>query len=240
MTVRFLEAGDAALVVEFGERIDRELNDRVLRLSALLRASVTPGVLETVPTYRSLMVLYDPLVTNRPRLTSKIESLLEDRGSTTAPRKLWHIPVCYAQAHAPDLDEVAQRTGLTSDEVIRRHRATRFHVYMIGFVPGFAYMGDLPDALVLPRRTDPRVQVPAGSLAIAMNMTAIYPVASPGGWHLIGATPIRLFDVRWPQPSLLNPGDAVQFESVTSAEFAQIAAAVDREEYDVPSEQIAV
>jgi inhibitor of KinA len=193
---------------------------------------------ETVPTYRSLTVLYDPLVTDRASLTTTIRALLDDRGAEPKPGKLWHIPACYAHSHAPDLKEVAQRTALTPEDVIRLHSATCFHVYMIGFAPGFAYMGDLPASLVLPRRTDPRVQVPAGSVAIATNMTAIYPVASPGGWHLIGATPIRLFDVRWSRPSLLSAGDAVRFEAVTPEEFANIAASIAREEYVVRCEQI--
>jgi inhibitor of KinA len=241
MNVRFLISGDTALVVEFGDRIDRALSDRVLRLSALLCGSNMPGIVETVPTFRSLMVLYDPLITDSGSLTSAIRNLL-DRDSVAAKTqsKLWRIPACYVASHAPDLAEVAQRTGLAAQEVIQRHVETCFHVYMIGFVPGFAYMGDLPEPLVLPRRTDPRVKVPAGSIAIATNMTAIYPVESPGGWHLIGATPIRLFDMRSAKPALLSPGDKVRFEPITPPEFDQIRAAVAAESYQVPCEQIAV
>ncbi|HEV7394726.1 MAG TPA: 5-oxoprolinase subunit PxpB [Burkholderiales bacterium] len=241
MNVRFLISGDTALVVEFGDRIDRALNDRVLRLSALLRASSTPGIVETVPTFRSLMVLFDPLLTDSASLTSAIRDLLDHDGAAARTRaKLWRIPACYATSHAPDLAEVAQRTGLTAQDVIRRHVETCFHVYMIGFVPGFPYMGDLPEPLVLPRRTDPRVKVPAGSIAIATNMTAIYPVESPGGWHLIGATPIRLFDdMRSAQPALLSPGDKVRFESITAAEFDEIRAAVAADAYQVACEQVA-
>jgi inhibitor of KinA len=239
--VRFLVSGDTALVVEFGDRIDRELNDRVLRLSALLRASSPPGIVETVPTFRSLMVLYDPLLTDSASLTSAISKLLDpEGGSATTQSKLWRIPACYAPSHAPDLPEVAQRTGLAAQDVIQRHVETCFHVYMIGFVPGFPYMGDLPEPLVLPRRTDPRVKVPAGSIAIATNMTAIYPVESPGGWHLIGATPIRLFDdMRSAQPALLSPGDKVCFEPITPAEFDEIRAAIAAGSYEVACQQIA-
>jgi KipI family sensor histidine kinase inhibitor len=123
---------------------------------------------------------------------------------------------------------------------VQRHSSTVFHVYMLGFVPGFPYMGDLPDALVLPRRTDPRVKVPAGSIAIAAGQTAIYPIESPGGWHLIGATPVRLFDVRLPQPALLAPGDKVQFTRVSRAEIDDIRAAVNADAYHVACETVSV
>lgn len=239
MNVRFLPAGDTALVVEFGDHIDRELNDRVLRLSALVRASNMPGVVETVPTFRSLMVHYDPLAADSASLIAAIEKLLDSRRSETKPRKLWRVPACYALSHAPDLEEVAQRTGLSVEEVVRLHSGTRFHIYMIGFVPGYPYMGDLPAALALPRRVDPRIRVAAGSIAIAANMTAIYPLESPGGWHLIGATPIRLFDLRRPRPALLSPGDAVRFEPVTVREFDAVRTAVAADAYRVPCETMA-
>ena len=239
MNVRFLAAGDTAVIVEFGERIDRLVSDRVLRLSTLVRAANLPGVIETVPTFRSLMVHYDPLATDGASLTVVIENLLDSGRGEAQPVKLWRIPACYAASHAPDLAEVAQRTGLSTAEVVGLHSSARFHIYMIGFVPGYPYMGDLPAPLVLPRRADPRVRVPAGSIAIATNMTAIYPLESPGGWHLIGATPIRLFDLRRPRPALLSPGDAVRFEPIAVSEFDSIRAAIAADAYQVPCETIA-
>ncbi len=239
MNVRFLPAGDTAVIVQFGDRIDRGVNERVLRLSAQVRAANLAGVVETVPTFRSLLVHYDPLATDSASLTVAIENLLDDSRGEAQPVKLWRIPACYAASHAPDLEEVAQRTGLSTAEIVRLHGSTRYHVYMIGFVPGFPYMGDLPAPLTLPRRADPRVRVSAGSIAIATNMTAIYPLESPGGWHLIGATPIRLFDLRRPRPALLSPGDAVRFEPITVPEFDAIRAAVTADAYQVPSEMIA-
>ena len=238
MNARFLSAGDTAVVVEFGDRIDRVLSERVLRLSGQVRAANLPGVVETVPTFRSLMVHYDPLATDGAGLIAALKNLLDSSHSQTARIKLWRIPACYALSHASDLAEVAQRTNLGTEEIAGLHGATRFHVYMIGFVPGFPYMGDLPEALVLPRRADPRIRVPPGSIAIATNMTAIYPLESPGGWHLIGATPIRLFDPRSPRPALLSPGDAVQFEPITAREFDTIRAAVAADAYQVPCETI--
>ncbi len=237
--MRFLAAGDTAVVVEFGERIDRVVSDRVLRLSALVRAANLPGVVETVPTVRSLMVHYDPLATTGANLNAALENLLDSSRCEAQPVKLWRIPACYAASHAPDLAEVAQRTGLSAAEVVRLHSGTRFHIYMIGFVPGFPYMGDLPEPLVLPRRADPRIRVPAGSIAIATNMTGIYPLESPGGWHLIGATPIRLFDLRRPRPALFSAGDAVRFEPIAVSEFDAIRAAVAADAYHVPCETIA-
>jgi KipI family sensor histidine kinase inhibitor len=122
--------------------------------------------------------------------------------------------------------------------VVRLHSGTSFHVYMIGFVPGYPYMGDLPPSLVLPRRPDPRIRVPAGSIAIASSMTAIYPLESPGGWHLIGTTPIRLFDARWPRPALLCPGDSVCFEPVSAREFEVIRKESEAGTYQVPHEEM--
>jgi len=222
MDVRFLCAGDTAMVVEFGERIDRALSDRVLRLGAKLRLAQLPGLIETVPTYRSLMIHYDPVLTDHASLKARVAALLEDESAATAQARLWRIPACYESAHAADLPEVAQRAGLAESEVVRLHTETLFHVYMIGFVPGYPYMGDLPQALVLPRRADPRTRVPAGSIAIASTMTAIYPLESPGGWHLIGATPIRLFDPRAARPALFSPGDKLRFEPIGVAEFEEI------------------
>ena len=238
MNVRFLSAGDRALVVEFGDRIDRALNAEVLRLDTSLRSSGLVGVVETVPTFRSLMVHYDPLVTTRANLERAIASLLDRKPGSRSTGTLWRVPVCYDGEFAPDLAEVAHLTGLSPGEVIALHSGTRYHVYMLGFLPGFPYMGDLPPRLALPRRADPRVRVPAGSIAIATTLTAIYPYESPGGWHLIGATPIRLFDPERAQPALFAPGDTVQCEPVDPLAFASIKKAVDGGSYQVTAASI--
>ena len=238
MNVRFLSAGDRALVVEFGDRIDRALNAEVLRLDTSLRSSELAGVVETVPTFRSLMVHYDPLVTTRANLERAIASLLDRKPGSRSTGTLWRVPVCYDGEFAPDLAEVAHLTGLSPGEVIALHSGTRYHVYMLGFLPGFPYMGDLPPRLALPRRADPRVRVLAGSIAIATTLTAIYPYESPGGWHLIGATPIRLFDPERAQPALFAPGDTVQCEPVDPLAFASIKKAVDGGSYQVTAASI--
>ncbi len=226
MRVRFLSVGDRAFAVEFGDRIDRALSSAVLRLDAVIRAERPRGVVETVPTFRSLLVHYDPLAASRAELEGIIERLLDRDEDLPRPGRQWRIPVCYAGEFAPDLPEVARLTGLSPEEVAALHSGARYHVYMLGFLPGFPYLGDLPATLALPRRADPRVRVPAGSIAIATSLTAIYPYESPGGWHLIGATPIRLFDPARTPPALLMPGDAVLFEPIDADAFAAIRGAV--------------
>ena len=233
---RFLPSGDTALVVEFGDRIDRGLNAAVIGLAERIRAADLGGVTETVPTFRSLLVHFDPLATSAERLTEQISGLIEGNAAAPASGRLWRIPVCHDADFAPDLAEVAAKAGLTPDEAIARHGAERYHVYMIGFVPGFPYLGDLPEALQLPRRENPRVKVPAGSVAIAAGMTAVYPYESPGGWHLIGRTPAPLFDSRAEPPALLRPGDAVLFEPIPKAEFERIARAVENDDYTLTPE----
>ena len=222
--VRFLSCGDTALVVEFGRTVDRALNDRVLGLDAQVRKANLPGVIETVPTFRSLMVHYDPMATAAAELERTIRVLLGRVGAVERRARLWRVPVCYEGDYAPDLADVAARTGLDPAEVVRLHTSVRFHVYMLGFLPGFPYLGDLPEGLVLPRRKDPRLRVPAGSVAIAMNLTAIYAHESPGGWHLVGRTPVRFFDAAKKRASVLAAGDAVIFEPITKTEFARLAA----------------
>ena len=236
--VRFLSAGDRALVVEFGDRVDRKLSEDVLRLNATVRSRALEGVIETVPTFRSLMIHFDPLVITRGRLELSIEGLLGDDSGSQIDTRFWHIPVCYEGELAPDLVEVAQLTGLTPSDVVAMHSGTIYHVYMLGFLPGFPYLGDLPAELSLPRRADPRVRVPPGSIAIATSLSAIYPYESPGGWHLIGTTPLRLFDLDHPKPALLAPGDAVLFQAVDRTHYDRIRHAVENRSYKVKSEPI--
>ena len=239
MPVRFLSVGDRALVVEFGDAVDRGLSREVLRLDRVLHVAPPTGVVETVPTFRSLMVHYDPLSTSRADLERVITGLLDRDEGADAGARLWRIPVCYEAEFAPDLAEVTRLTGLAPGDVVALHSGTRYHVYMLGFLPGFPYLGDLPAELALPRRADPRVRVPAGSIAIATTLTAVYPYQSPGGWHLIGATPIRLFDPARTPPALLAAGDEVQFEPIGAEAFAGIRGAVARGGYAIDSEPIA-
>ena len=221
---RLLTAGDTALVVEFGDRIDRRVNQKVLALARRVAEARIDGIIETVPTFRSLMIYYEPLVLGRDSLAAHIDDIMM-RGLRVVEGagRAWHIPVCYDERLAPDLLEVAAATRLDPDEIVARHSAVTYHVYMLGFLPGQAYMGDLPADLCLPRRETPRLRIPAGSLAIAMNMTCIFPLETPCGWHLIGRSPIPLWDNGG---ALLAPGDRVSFDPVSVEQYEDLAADV--------------
>ena len=219
---RFLLAGDSGIVVEFGNTVDRALSARVLLLRQALEAARPEGVTDLIPTFRSLLVQYDPLQADPLRLIDEIAALLGAAGAAEAPGRLWQLPSCYDEEFAPDLADVAQRTGMKPAEVVELHAAQEYLVYFLGFLPGCALMGDLPAALELPRRTEPRVRVPAGSVAIAMKLTIVYPLVSPGGWHLIGNCPVRLFQAQLDRPNLLSPGDRVRFRPVSPREHAEI------------------
>ena len=222
MKVCFLSAGDRALVVEFGDRVNRTLSERVLRLDAMIRSNPPVGTVETVPSFRSLAIYYDPLLTSQGELRRAIAPLLDLGDDPRAGARLWHVPVCYEGEFGPDLAEVARLTGSTPHDVVALHSGTRFHVYMLGFLPGQAYMGDLPVELVLPRRESPRLRVAAGSLAIATTMTCIFPLETPCGWHVIGRSPVALWE-NGPSPrALLAPGDKVTFTPVSLREYEDL------------------
>jgi inhibitor of KinA len=221
---KVLPAGDTALVVEFGEGIDRELSTRVLALARRLDEVRLEGVIETVPTFRSLLVHYDPFVLPAATLASRMTELVDDLQIATQAIRLWRLPACYDAGFALDLGDVAARAGLSPAQVIERHSAITYHVYMLGFLPGQAYMGDLPPELALRRRDTPRGRIPAGSLAIATSMTCIFPLETPCGWHIIGRSPVPLWR-RGPLTSaLLAPGDKVCFTPVSLREYEELAA----------------
>lgn len=216
---RVLPAGDTALVVEFGTSIDRRLSAWVLALARRLDEIGLDGVVETVPTFRSLMVHYEPLVLPAAALVARIVELMQGLTIAEERGRLWRLPACYDASLGPDLDSVAARTGLTASQVVERHSAITYHVYMLGFLPGQAYMGDLPAELALARREVPRQKIPAGSLAIAMSVTCIFPLETPCGWHLIGRSPVPLWGGAPNRDALLAPGDKVTFVPVSLREY---------------------
>ncbi len=221
---RFLVAGDTALVVELGDTITRAISDRVLALAEAITTRAIAGVVELVPTFRSLMIHYDPLVLEAETLEAAVRPLLAGLSVAPLRGRLWTLPCCYGGEFGPDLDEVASRTGHTPEEVVAIHAATTYHVYALGFLPGYPYMGDVPEALSLPRRESPRVKVPRGSVCIALRMAGIYSLESPGGWHLLGRTAVRLFDPRQEEAVLLAPGDRVRFSPVPREEHDRLEA----------------
>jgi inhibitor of KinA len=219
---RVLPAGDTALAVEFGDGIDRRLSAWVLALARRIDEQQLIGIIETVPTFRSLMVYFDPLVLPAASLLSHIGEMMQNLELSERPGHTWSLPVCYDTTLAPDLDDVAARTGLSPRQVIERHSAVTYHVYMLGFLPGQAYMGDVPAELALQRRATPRLKVPSGSLAIATTMTCIFPLETPCGWHVIGRSPVALWETR-PRPrALLAPGDEVTLRPVSLREYEEL------------------
>jgi KipI family sensor histidine kinase inhibitor len=230
--IRFLPCGDTALAVELGDRVDRRVSALVLALASRVKAAGLAGIVEIVPTFRSLMIHYDPLTMPQSELTARLTPLLSGLDAGDSPGRLWRLPVCYHESLAPDLAEVAARTGLSPTEVVERHSGVTYHVYMVGFLPGYPYLGDLPPELALPRRDNPRTAVPAGSVAIATTLTAVYALESPGGWHLIGRTPLWMFDQRREQPVFLAPGDSLSFQRIDRKSFDRIAREVEAGTFD--------
>ena len=217
--------GDRALIVEFGERIDTVVSSQIAALAQQLRDSKPIGVLDIVPAYATLALHYDPSAVGAG--PSPYETLCEiiarwlRMQSTATPEtgRQIDIPACYGGAFGPDLDALADAVGLSSGEVIALHTGSTYHVHMLGFVPGFAYLGGLDARIAMPRRETPRAHVPAGSVAIAGQQTGIYPLDTPGGWHIIGRTPLQLFKPDSSPPSLLNAGDQVRFVQISPVEF---------------------
>jgi len=232
-------SSDTAIIVEFGDKVDRNLSSLVLSAATILSNSKLPGVIEVIPTFRSLMVQYDPLVTTATRVIARITPLMGTTVDDPALVRKWSIPVCYEEEYAADITDVASATGQTVEQVVKLHSDVLYHVYMLGFLPGLPYLGDLAKALHLPRRTNPRTRVPKGSISIATSLTTIYPFESPGGWHLIGTTPVELFDVNNTPPALFTPGDQLKFVAVSKLEFIAISNQISAGKYNLEPEEIA-
>jgi KipI family sensor histidine kinase inhibitor len=215
---RILPCGDAALAVEFGSAIDPALNARVLSLDARLAGAVA-GIVETVPTYRSLLVHYDPLTTSYGALAVAIDVLARDLPDTLTEGRVWRVPVVYGGPFGIDLEDVAARHGLTTAQIVERHAAPTYQVYMLGFVPGYAYLGGLDATLATPRREVPRAVMPAGSISIGGIQAAIASIEAPSGWHLLGRTPVRNFMPDREPNFLIGAGDRVRFEPIDASRF---------------------
>jgi inhibitor of KinA len=223
--------GDCALTIDFGNRISEELNKKVIALFNLLQQHPVPGIVEAVPAYSSLTFFYDPVALLKniqpgksvfDRMRKKVEELLEKTTSaSTEKEKLIRIPVCYETTFGPDLMRISELKKIAAEEIIRLHTAVQYRVYMIGFLPGFPYLGEVNERIIVPRKNEP-VIVKAGSVGIAGKQTGIYPLDSPGGWQIIGRTPYRLFNKERDNPVLLNAGDRVEFYSITADEFEKL------------------
>jgi KipI family sensor histidine kinase inhibitor len=209
---RLLPAGDSALLIQFADEIEDSVNDRVHALTQMLYDQQRAEIVDLVPAYSSLLVCYDPRQVSFAEMFAFLQAALELPQAANPPEpRLIEIPVAYGGEFGPDLAFVAQHNGLTEAEAVRLHTSVVYRVYLIGFAPGFAYLGSIPEQIAAPRLETPRTRVPAGSVGIAGRQTGIYPMETPGGWQLIGRTALRLFDPNCNPPALLRPGDRVRF-----------------------------
>ncbi|AWM88040.1 5-oxoprolinase subunit PxpB [Microvirga sp. 17 mud 1-3] len=224
---RILPCGDCALSVEFGDTIDPEINGKVLALDDALRVAAVPGILETVPTYRSLMVHFDPTMADYAGLSQRLLSEAQALTSQTVAGRRWKVPVVYGGAYGSDLDDVAERHGMSPSRLIELHAGAVYRIYMIGFMPGFAYLGGLDPQLATPRRVQPRARIPAGSIIIGGAQAAVASIECPSGWHLLGRTPVRSYAPDRDPVFLFSAGDEIVFDPIDEARWAALERAAE-------------
>lgn len=231
---KYLTAGDRALIVEFGDKVEEAANRKIRELSFAIAEDNIPGIIEMVPTYRSLMVIYDPVVTELDTLIKSISNLESNMGKMNLPEaKVIEIPTLYGGEYGPDINFVAEHNKISVEEVIKIHTSTEYLIYMIGFTPGFPYLGGMSDKIAAPRLQTPRTKIPTGAVGIGGSQTGIYPIESPGGWQLLGRTPVKLYDPYREVPVLLNAGDYVKFTSINQKEYDEIAEMESKGTYKV-------
>ena len=220
--IRFLPCGDSAVTVEFGNRIDDQLNGAVHAFASAVEALGHPAIREVVPTYRSATVHYLPHLLEYAALVQLLRPLTETQGGAGPFGAPVEIPVLYGGPWGPDLEEVAAHCGMTPEQVIAAHSAPCYRIYMLGFTPGFPYLGGMDPRLATPRRKEPRIRIPAGSVGIAGSQTGVYPIESPGGWQLIGRTPLRLFDLGSDPRILLQAGRSIRFVPIDEPTYHRL------------------
>jgi KipI family sensor histidine kinase inhibitor len=223
---RILACGDSALSVELSDSIDEAVSERVIGFAESLTDTPVGGIVELVPTYRSLMVFYDPEVVRGQVLAGLLQQRLDALAPGSAQSRHFDVPVAYGGAAGVDLQELADMKGLTIPQLIELHASGEYRVYMIGFAPGFAYLGGLPEILHTPRLATPRQRIEAGAIGIGGKQASINSVPGPSGWRFLGRTPLRLFDPQRPKPFLLKAGDRVTFRPLSEGEAAKLDRAI--------------
>lgn len=233
--VRFLTCGDCAVTVAFAQEIREDTNRKIRYLAKKLQNAGIHGLQETVPTYCSLTVYYEPLVLSRRKLEHQILHFLAAYQPDTAEKKrIFQIPVCYEGEFAPDMEDVCRLTGLSREQVIALHSSVDYLIYMLGFLPGFPYLGGMDPRLEVPRLDSPRTRIPAGAVGIGGKQTGVYPLASPGGWRLIGRTPAAIYDPNREKPIVYEAGDYIRFCPISTDEFRRIQESGQTEIREVP------
>ncbi len=239
MEVRYIPAGDEAIVIEFGKTIDEEINNRVISMAASIKNKRIRGVREILPTYRSLMVFYNPKKISYIRLVNMVKTLdynaVSDKEES---QKTLIVPCCYEDNFGPDLEDMSKELGLTRDEIVKIHSDVKYKIYMLGFLPGFVYLGGLDKRINIPRLKTPRTRIPARSVGIGGAQTGVYPVDSPGGWRLIGSTPIDFYDIKRDNPILCEAGEYIRFKPVSRSEYDDIRRKIESGNYKVQYENI--
>ena len=237
--IDFLPCGDTAFSVQYGDVIDRDICIRVLQLKEAITRAQLPGIVETVPTFRSLLVHYDPMIIRRARLTEDILNLAQAPGNVELHPKHWFLPVCFDPEYAWDLEEICTTLAKDEQQVLDVFTSTQFFVYMVGFTLGYLYLGDLPEEFtVLSRRPDPRTKLEIGAVCTAKGMAVVHSIASPGGWNVIGKTPSSLFDIRNLPPSPFRPGDELSFQSISKKELGRIKQQVEANTYQLEYKEV--
>lgn len=230
--IKICTAGDSSLLIEFGQEISPEINAQITALVRLIKAQHIEGVTDMIPAFASLLINYDPRVVSYVGLRARLEKLLKlEIAGEASESRIFEIPVCYGGEYGPDLQNIADHAGLTPEEVIEIHRKKDYLIYMLGFLPGFSYLGGLDERIHTPRLANPRIRIPAGSVGIGGSQTGIYPLDSPGGWQLLGMTPVKTYDPGREVPILFEAGDYIRFVPVTEQEYLDIKKQVDEGTY---------
>ncbi|MBE0650249.1 MAG: 5-oxoprolinase subunit PxpB [Bacteroidales bacterium] len=221
---QILPSGDSAILVRFSEQISESINRKVISFRNNLEQINLPGIIETIPAYASLMIIYNPLIVSFKILYREIKEILDKtKDETLSKSRTITIPVCYDSTFSMDLQEVSQQTGLSPAEIIKIHYSSTYRIFMLGFTPGFPYMGETDERIACPRKSTPRQAVPEGSVGLAGRQTGIYPIESPGGWQIIGRTPLKIFNPGSENIFLLRAGDIIQFKPISISEFESIS-----------------